>query len=161
MEADAVTSKLVRAQRAHFIQSSETLQSKALLFFNSLSGCRESTNTGMINSNAKSKQKLCSQWNVWVCQALEKHAMQLNQTTFTKAKDLSFFPEKNIWLHHLFDQLLLPCCRNNMCLFMTPSWRHVYVGIQPYQCVSSEPFTTTLADWTHRPIPARLKMSSR
>lgn len=48
-----------------------------------------------------------------------------------------------------------------MCLFMMPSWRHVYVETQPYQCVSSEPFTTTSADWTHRPTPARLKTSSR
>lgn len=48
-----------------------------------------------------------------------------------------------------------------MCLFTMPSWRHVYVGTQPYQCASSEPFITTSADWTHRPTPARLKMSFR
>jgi len=56
---------------------------------------------------------------------------------------------------------LCSCCRSSMCLFTMPSWRRVYVGTQPYQCVSSEPFTTTSADWTHRPTPARLKTSSR
>lgn len=58
-------------------------------------------------------------------------------------------------------ELILLWCRSSMCLFTMPSWKHVCVETQPYQCVSSEPFTTTSAGWTHRPTPARSKMSSR
>ncbi len=56
MVTDAFTSELVGAQRAHLIQSTEILQGKALLAFNSLLGYRESTSTQIINSHAQSKQ---------------------------------------------------------------------------------------------------------
>ncbi len=57
--------------------------------------------------------------------------------------------------------ICLSRCRNSMCLCMMPFWKHVCVGTRLSQCVNSEPSTTTSADWTLRPTPARSKMSFR
>ena len=122
------------------------------------------------SSSVQSKRRLRSRRRVWVCQtsgATPPRCRRSQWQTAVESRGLVEGPRAStcvsLWKPECgcLTPLWWSCCRSSTCSFTTPSWRRVYVGTQPYQCASSEPFTTTSADWTHRPTPARLKTSSR